>query len=270
MLWFADWGEQAVRAIRHPERYGPRARGRGRMGQSRARGLTRAILDTFPVVKFGDDRTVLDSFAELEPQHTPAKNVGNVNLKESRLGPLDHRYDTTKPKADITIETTEDVEDSQPETYHSSTRTQTTATRPPAQSTSSGDFQGREHHTVDVVPASIGRETCPICITDFEEGDDLRLLPCEVPAPYVEKVIARKLIPAPTLISEMVTDFLALENILSGETTAQVSSDDDGDRDHAAPASNSRNRFSRYLRFAQRRHRRRTEDDATSQPSLAP
>lgn len=31
----------------------------------------------------------------------------------------------------------------------------------------------------DVVPAAIGRETCPICIVDFEEGDDLRVLPCE-------------------------------------------------------------------------------------------
>lgn len=31
----------------------------------------------------------------------------------------------------------------------------------------------------DLVPASIGRETCPICIVDFEEGDDLRVLPCE-------------------------------------------------------------------------------------------
>ena len=34
---------------------------------------------------------------------------------------------------------------------------------------------GRNH----VVPDSIGRETCPICIVDFEEGDDIRLLPCE-------------------------------------------------------------------------------------------
>lgn len=31
----------------------------------------------------------------------------------------------------------------------------------------------------DIMPAAIGRETCPICIMDFEEGDDLRLLPCE-------------------------------------------------------------------------------------------
>ncbi|KAJ3528811.1 hypothetical protein NM688_g7944 [Phlebia brevispora] len=50
----------AIRAIRHPERYGPRvgtSYGPGTPGyvtaQSRARGLTRAILDTFPIVKFG-------------------------------------------------------------------------------------------------------------------------------------------------------------------------------------------------------------------------
>ena len=32
---------------------------------------------------------------------------------------------------------------------------------------------------VDIVPEAIGTETCPICILDFEEGDDLRVLPCE-------------------------------------------------------------------------------------------
>jgi len=32
---------------------------------------------------------------------------------------------------------------------------------------------------VDPLPESIGRETCPICIVDFEGGDDVRVLPCE-------------------------------------------------------------------------------------------
>lgn len=32
---------------------------------------------------------------------------------------------------------------------------------------------------LSLVPDAIGRETCPICIVDFEEGDDLRMLPCE-------------------------------------------------------------------------------------------
>ncbi|KDQ21689.1 hypothetical protein BOTBODRAFT_26119 [Botryobasidium botryosum FD-172 SS1] len=48
----------AIRAIRHPERYGPRAGVAGLDGtaveaQTRTAGLTRAILDTFPVIKFG-------------------------------------------------------------------------------------------------------------------------------------------------------------------------------------------------------------------------
>lgn len=34
-------------------------------------------------------------------------------------------------------------------------------------------------HRNDVKPDAIGRETCPICIVDFEEGDDLRVLPCK-------------------------------------------------------------------------------------------
>ena len=32
---------------------------------------------------------------------------------------------------------------------------------------------------VDPLPESIGRETCPICIVDFDDGDDVRVLPCE-------------------------------------------------------------------------------------------
>jgi hypothetical protein len=31
----------------------------------------------------------------------------------------------------------------------------------------------------DPLPELIGRETCPICIVDFEDGDDVRVLPCE-------------------------------------------------------------------------------------------
>lgn len=43
-----------VRVRRHPERYGPRQGGLGRPNQSRAKGLARAILETIPIVKFGE------------------------------------------------------------------------------------------------------------------------------------------------------------------------------------------------------------------------
>jgi hypothetical protein len=44
----------AVRAHRYPDRYGPRRAQGGRPRQSRAKGLARAVLETLPVVKFGD------------------------------------------------------------------------------------------------------------------------------------------------------------------------------------------------------------------------
>lgn len=44
---------------------------------------------------------------------------------------------------------------------------------------SSSDISPKTYRRDNVVPASIGREICPICIVDFEEGDDIRLLPCE-------------------------------------------------------------------------------------------
>lgn len=43
----------AIRAHRHPERYGPRTIA-GRIRQSRAKGIARAMLETLPIVKFGD------------------------------------------------------------------------------------------------------------------------------------------------------------------------------------------------------------------------
>ena len=44
---------------------------------------------------------------------------------------------------------------------------------------SSSDISPKTSGRNNMVPASIGREICPICIVDFEEGDDIRLLPCE-------------------------------------------------------------------------------------------
>ncbi|RMJ21113.1 RING finger domain protein [Aspergillus sp. HF37] len=45
----------AVRAHRNPERYGPRY-AHGRPRQSRARGIARAMVETIPIVKFGDQQ----------------------------------------------------------------------------------------------------------------------------------------------------------------------------------------------------------------------
>ena len=59
----------AIRAIRNPERYGPR-RIAGRPRQSRAKGIARAMLETLPIVKFGD----------LEENKQPAEHAGDVEM----------------------------------------------------------------------------------------------------------------------------------------------------------------------------------------------
>ena len=67
----------ALRAHRHPERYGPRASAAGRAGQSRAKGIARAMLATLPIVKFGDqDETppkppAADRDLEMNPPGAP-------------------------------------------------------------------------------------------------------------------------------------------------------------------------------------------------------
>ncbi len=67
-------------------------------------------------------------------------------------------------------------------------------TSDPAPHTQSEQVQGGSHHLEqntdpvastsaknknELMPEAIGTETCPICILDFEEGDDVRILPCE-------------------------------------------------------------------------------------------
>ena len=69
----------AIRAHRHPERYGPRNI-TGRPRQSRARGLARAIVETLPIVKFGEQPEPKPTDVELadtpsDSQHPTEQNA---------------------------------------------------------------------------------------------------------------------------------------------------------------------------------------------------
>ena len=63
----------AIRAYRHPERYGPRDGQDGHSSQIRIQGLARAVLDTFPVVKFAHTGASLTASTDLEVQPREAR-----------------------------------------------------------------------------------------------------------------------------------------------------------------------------------------------------
>lgn len=158
----------AIRAHRHPERYGPR-NVLGRPRQSRAKGLGRAILDTIPIIKFG----------EKEPAKPTDVELGS----SSEARPVDGTNSTAEATAaaassPATAATATEAANNDPST------TTAEPTREPAMA------EHAEGIAAAVTPATIaGSSTneagngdslgCTICTEDFEKGQDIRVLPCD-------------------------------------------------------------------------------------------
>lgn len=155
----------AIRAHRHPERYGPRDV-LGRPRQSRARGLGRAILDTIPIVKFGEKEPAKPTDVELgsaaEPgDHGPADT--GVETAPATAGPeaTDSAVNTAANVTETARDTTGTAADEHQEGIA------------PAQALAVGAASGTDNNTSH--DENLG---CSICTEDFEKGQDLRVLPC--------------------------------------------------------------------------------------------
>ncbi|KAI9437606.1 hypothetical protein H4582DRAFT_1956160 [Lactarius indigo] len=254
-----------IRAVRHPERYRA-AGGSGDVGgPGRGGVLTRAILDTFPLIKFGARRAEVESQTEAKDQDLEAygsrpptlemRDIQNEvpatssarpgNARAATVSDADAEDDAAQPHSHV-----HDDNDDDPEL----------ADLPPARPRAgpSGSVP-RGTSAADPLPESIGRETCPICIVDFDDGDDVRVLPCEGKHVFHQACVDPWLLELSSSCPICRHDFQALETMLAGGEPVE--------RRASQPP-----RFSRYLRFARRHHRHRMEEqDPTDPPlSLAP
>jgi len=268
----------AVRALRHPERYGPR-RGDPTMDgpegapQTRAAGLTRAILDTFPVVKFGRGNIAAHQEQRMAEQRAAySKPVQNAEWSLSQdmtpnQKPSAEGFEMTSPHP-----TEEYSEMNTPALgFTSSPRASTSSPPPEGQSIPRHRDSlppGLDSPQADTqnepTPEMIGTETCPICIIDFEDGDDLRVLPCEGHHKFHKDCVDPWLLELSSSCPLCRQDFLALENMANGVSPEEARHRQQWDAFPEPGSASPHNRpyrgFSRYLRTAQRR---RDENDSS-------
>lgn len=147
------------RARRHPERYGRREED-GEAPRTTAAGLAQAILDTFPVRKFNRKG---DQFGDTTP-----KRLDSDEISMAAVSQLRHHQFT--PLA------TEDSESEKTRVPGSRAASGKSESRPTSGSGMTGEGM---LPLADVAEGEATGDTCPICLLEFEEGDDLRVLPCE-------------------------------------------------------------------------------------------
>jgi len=289
--------------------------------QGRARGLTRAILDTFPIVKFGGGGTgngegssgtatgrgdptkdvegqelthweVVDQTATKRESALITRN-GDQITPQSKDAAATESLDqgltraATSPSALMNLNAKHSTSSFDP---YSEDRGEGPSS-PPAVTSSppprNPDPQDIVPIRADLSPEAMGRATCPICIVDFEEGDDIRVLPCEGKHRFHPQCVDQWLLELSSSCPICRQDFLALATMLSHEDERESQElgvdglyPDYPDREHhrqqqqalsprrpgLMTSAHSNNRFSKYLRFATgRRHRREQQEQEAQQ-----
>ncbi|KAK0635046.1 hypothetical protein B0T17DRAFT_474368, partial [Bombardia bombarda] len=159
----------AFRAHRYPERYGPRSGYGGRPRQSRAKGLARAVLETLPIVKFGDPSPAKpDPVLELEHQPSRSSHDPATGTRLSAI-PEEPQSAKFKPQSESVPEADADHIEASSSAAEGSSSNSSTGAAGKAVATDAGD----NHQESD--SEHLG---CSICTEDFTVGEDVRVLPC--------------------------------------------------------------------------------------------
>ena len=141
----------AIRAHRHPERYGPR-RVIGRVRQGRAKGLARAMLETLPIVKFGDNE-------EAAKPVEPGRDVELANgTKDATAGTVHNEDGASTSNTDGPADNGPDVVTTE---------------------AAAGSAQMTEGAAASVGDNTDNGLACSVCTDDFIKGQDIRVLPCK-------------------------------------------------------------------------------------------
>jgi len=152
-------------------------------------------LDTFPIVKFGgggsggeaQDGTSGNQVKDVEAQElTQWEIIDGTTMKECTASVAQTKESNAGgvPSPGMEDRPVASMSSPKPSTSrsdHGDDRGEGPSTPSPTTLTRSHGFESQYGIRVrdDLSPEAMGRGTCPICIVDFEEGDDIRILPCE-------------------------------------------------------------------------------------------
>ncbi|EKD15644.1 uncharacterized protein L3040_006008 [Drepanopeziza brunnea f. sp. 'multigermtubi'] len=154
-----------TRARRHPERYGPRAAAPGRVRQTRNKGLAMAVLESIPIVRFGVKTETSEKDVQKDAE------LGEAGLGEDVSG-------TTRNNPHGKGDTIDDDDDDNHNSSNHNNKNNS-SDRTEAEDIAADKIIPEIRHPVKEEPEQRqpGFE-CAICIADFVENEEVRLLPC--------------------------------------------------------------------------------------------